>query len=66
MNHFDAKIYLLMFGPTNDKGLLFRIWREVWIEIVGEIWKHWNECVFKNWRVYHIEVFKDVDTTRKS
>jgi len=40
VNHFDAKVHFLMFGPRNDKGSLSKIWGGVWIAIVGEIWKH--------------------------
>jgi len=34
-----------------------RIWESIWIEIIGEIWKHRNGCIFKNDRVDHVEVF---------
>jgi len=33
------------------------MWRDIWVAIVGEIWKHKNEAIFKQRKVHPEEIF---------
>ena len=38
VNHFDVKVHFMMFCHANVNGLLSRVWGDVWISLVCEIW----------------------------
>jgi len=55
--HQETKMFFSQFRLMEESAVVNRIWLCVWIAVIGELWKHRNKKIFKNWRVDHSEIF---------
>jgi len=56
-DHREPKKHFDNFKLSGVKESVNHIWGCVWIAVVGELWKHRNEMIFKGGRIDHNEIF---------
>jgi len=57
VDHHDPVSHFLHFNLLNVPVQVNVVWGSVWIAVVGEIWKHKNNHIFKGGVIDHSEMF---------